>query len=469
MVDGDHRTHCIKRGDKLIAGVRYRLTVKMNTDNMSSDRDPAMWLRYDDNVKVLDDIRPFSDIDGVVTFEFIPTKSIDNAYIIFAANYGTYDDTKKDDYYTIDDVTLKQVEDEILVVVDDVEAGDLYENPLSFVRTETISRNDFIFVESWSENIENKDFVYPYGNTQYKNRDLEGLPTLKKGDFEGADTYSLFGNWQNPDDLVGKGYKWSELSRDEKAILLNDPKHKLEIINGKTYQKRYRFRVVKGLANFTGEIDKAIEYNDRQLNYYVSPSNAYWIQTKGKLTSIEKDLDNTDGIHNGRRFLRYKHGAGCTAENTQIGAFGIENPDEVGCGYAIPVALIQRRNKGAFDIVYNQVGSAKATDTINSLEDCFNSDKIEGGDIASGISGRFDKMYYDEVNKNDVTDYRNLITDETFDEILRNKLIENVASDFRGKEYQFTTKWFSLGDRSINGGIKVFIITIIQMVSILYQ
>ncbi|RUA06003.1 MAG: excinuclease ABC subunit B, partial [Fusobacteria bacterium] len=44
-----------------------------------------------------------------------------------------------------------------------------------------------------------------------------GLSGIAEGDFDGADTYSLFGQWQKAGDLVGKGYKWSDLAEEDKV------------------------------------------------------------------------------------------------------------------------------------------------------------------------------------------------------------------------------------------------------------
>ena len=91
-------------------------------------------------------------------------------------------------------------------------------------------------------------------NIQYRGSDVDGLTGIAEGTFEGADTYSLFGNWQSAGDLVGKGYVWSNLTLEEKKALVSNPEHNIYVDeNGEFIQVRYKITVEKGNGNFDSE------------------------------------------------------------------------------------------------------------------------------------------------------------------------------------------------------------------------
>lgn len=58
---------------------------------------------------------------------------------------------------------------------------------------DAISRSDLVFLESWHEDISEKNIVYPLGNVQYLGGNTNGLTGIANGSFTGFETYSLFG------------------------------------------------------------------------------------------------------------------------------------------------------------------------------------------------------------------------------------------------------------------------------------
>ena len=58
---------------------------------------------------------------------------------------------------------------------------------------DAISRSDLVFLESWHEDVSEKNFVYPLGNVQYLGSNIDGLTGIVNGAFTGFETYSLFG------------------------------------------------------------------------------------------------------------------------------------------------------------------------------------------------------------------------------------------------------------------------------------
>ncbi len=411
-------------------------------------------------------------------FEFIASES---TYIALYANDVTVT-------YTVN--YLKQLEPAPIVALQDISAGtDIYQNTDKFEARDSVSRQDLVFLESWHEDISEKDVVYPYGNIQYRGNDVDGLSGITDTTwFSGYDTYSLFGNWQEPGALVGKGYRWSQLSEADKIKLASNPDNNIYKDGDKWIQVRYRIRVAKGLGN---EWKNPGTRNDLQLTY----KGYWWVITKGKQVSIDYDFDSANGNNNGHRFLRYLHGGGSTVNGCQIGTWGIEDINQAGYGFALPIALIQRRNQGAYHPVYNPEGSAlfayddgsTGPDAVEwwqlpdgyvaSMSDCFNPDKIAcirpsdnsvetlatynndtsddkngfkiTGLIESGKSGRPDGLYADEINERDVEDLRISAHKKPFREILDEWNRKAIIGKVRGKDGEWLYGGHSVLKKSI--------------------
>ena len=66
-------------------------------------------------------------------------------------------------------------------------------NNIAVYPADAISRSDLVFLESWHEDISDKNIVYPLGNVQYLGANSDGLTGIANGAFTGFETYSLFG------------------------------------------------------------------------------------------------------------------------------------------------------------------------------------------------------------------------------------------------------------------------------------
>jgi hypothetical protein len=326
---------------------------------------------------------------------------------------------------------------------------------ISVIEAASLSRQDLVFLESWDEDISEKgNFVYPYGNVQYRGADVDGLSGIADGSFTGADTYSLFGNWQTAGDLVGKGYDWDSLTDAQKAAFAGNPEHNLRKDGDKIIQTRYRVRVVEGLGDEWGNIDT--EVGDFQYSYTNSAS------AKGKLVSTADLRDKEYGanlyqVDDYGIFKAY----GQSGNNDAIDRT-TTNVAYKGRCYAMPIALVQRRNQGAFHPLFNPHGCAFSNNTVNvdgsfwfvsqyalppiSTVNAFNyadtrsetgrAQNVLSGSIAQAQSGRPDGKYYDAIYADDIIDLRNSAHDkpkaELLEDIKRSLISGEKRSDFDG-------------------------------------
>jgi len=346
-------------------------------------------------------------------------------------------------YFIINNISVKQMGDQPIIALKDVSAGiDIYENPTLFEGRKSISRKDLVFLETWQERIADKGVRYPFGNIQYRGADTDGLSGIADGTFEGKETYSLFGNWQNDNDLVGKAYKEEDLTVEDKIKFNSNPDNNVFLKDGEEWQQRYRIRVIKGLGDEWLYIySNRFDLNSGALAY----SSLYdRIQAKLDLTNIGGDLGGYKEYSIKGEFRNLS-----SYENSDYGHFTNNDSSTIHNAFALPIALVQKRNDGIWHPIYNDEGTALAykdgvamsiadiysdTTYITSLEDCFNPDKIAvvnksdssdftsltdynngsvsqddyaiTGYIISGMSGRPDGLYADEVNECDVEDLR---------------------------------------------------------------
>jgi len=308
---------------------------------------------------------------------------------------------------------------------------------------------------------------------QYRGGNVDGLSGIVDGVFEGADTYSLFSDgWQEPGELVGKGYVWSELSLADKIKLANNPDNNIYRDGEKWIQVRYRIRVVKGLGNEWRYIN-AISPG---AGYSAIGFGAMLVQVKSGAVSSSYSSDFRDG---GYPLYTYDHNSsghvkGCWANASKKVV-------------ALPIALVQRRNAGIWHETFNPEGCARVyvdgaavmsylapEGTITSLADCFDHDLIatiditdptnasrlssldDGtdnpdtykvtGTIESAMSGRPDGLYVDEVNERDVEDLRMSAHKRNYDELREEYAQKALRGEIRGKEK--TTKIVRLTSRA---------------------
>lgn len=206
---------------------------------------------------------------------------------------------------------------------------------------DAISRSDLVFLESWHEDISEKNIVYPLGNTQYLGGNIDGLTEIANGSFTGFETYSLFGNWQTPSSLIGKGYAWSSLTEAQKKSFISNPDNNCYLDGGKVIQVRYRVRVVQGLGdNWNSPLNR-----ESWVGYGLSVNSL--VKAKGKqvsssdfLTSAVSEGGYVGGITTSKDALNL---------SGDYGIYGASNNGVLAtqCGYdgkcfALPIALVHR-------------------------------------------------------------------------------------------------------------------------------
>lgn len=262
---------------------------------------------------------------------------------------------------------------------------------------DAISRTDFCFLKKKIANIATNDFFYPFGNTQFLGTTGDCGATVA-GAFAGSATYSLFSDiWQEDGALVGKGYVWSALSDANKKLATSNPESNTYLDGNLVYQAQHGLKVemMKG-DNFTEATAFA------SLGYTQD--------------AVDKGL--------------WKHADGSEA---------------------IGIALVHRRNQGAYHPVYNPNGTKLASDgnkwyntavSFTSIADCFTDTKLM---TASGYIGttsaRPDGLFYDQIHEGDITDLRmNSAKVEDYNRLIDREFNKLVAGTYRGSEGEWVTE-----------------------------
>ena len=319
---------------------------------------------------------------------------------------------------------------------------------------DAISRADVVFPESYHEDIAEKGVGYPFGNVQYLGGNTDGLTGIANGAFTGFEQYSLFGNWQTPSSLIGKGYVWSSLTEAQKKAFIANPENNCYMDGDKTIQVRYRVRVVQGVGDnwdypFYNMVDGRGSNPPGSTVSYSAPS--FYIKPKGKLASISYDLTRYDtsetGFFANKNYTNITTGyeiGMATAVNKAASALDTNVAHEGKC-YAIPLALVHRRNQGMYHNVYNPNGTKLASDGLDcfrttvsftSTMDCFDPAKLltASGYIGT-VSGRPDGLFYDQVHESDIQDLRNSSKKvEDYNRLISREFNKLVAGTYRGKE-----------------------------------
>lgn len=284
------------------------------------------------------------------------------------------------------------------------------------------SRQDFTFLESFHEKISDKDVVYPLGNVQNGVSSWEGITLSNTLVAQG---YSAFGEW----DTITKGYGvvWSTLSDANKTKFIQDSENNIYNDDGELIQVRYRIRVIEGLADAWDNV------TNFQVGLTLDANKA--VKPRGSLVTVE-DLNiynqGDTGFYNDQLFWG--------ADVLQNGAWLAVNQSFVidtaiahnGLCFAVPIALVQRKNTGAYDPTLNPEGTGRwnSTGTTStgttwysgrnqpiSKYEAFkiipdaSADTTTAGVVAvtgyiGTISGRPDNKFYDATYASDVQDLR---------------------------------------------------------------
>jgi len=318
-----------------------------------------------------------------------------------------------------------------------------------------LTRDEMVFVEVWREDITETGFVFPYGNVQFTDEDADGIKTEY---FNGEVSYCESFKGDNIVDIEvdengnettttrpkGKGWQWSTLKAAYKNMIAANFKHNLFVDGDSLIQIRYRIRTVTFASEPATELT-----NSTVLGYTKDNDLTSVIKAQGKLGTVNDTDDN------------YKILAPYNDNNPHSlnGTFCTEYTHDLsydGYVYALPIAIVSRRNTGVFDTIFNPNGSARFRDGLRLVADYDESDDIIGfalmdianatlassttgatwddkyeimmkwlfdretvlssydnaegfvigGDMNSGISGRYDGLYYNEINETDILDLR---------------------------------------------------------------
>lgn len=304
---------------------------------------------------------------------------------------------------------------------------------------DAISRADLVFPESYHEDVAEKGVGYPFGNVQYLGGNTDGLTGIANGAFTGFEQYSLFGNWQTPSSLIGKGYVWSSLTEAQRKAFIANPENNCYLDGDKTIQVRYRVRVVQGWGDSWYDIDRlayCISGSAFSAFKYSEGTNTY-IPARGKKVSIVKEIGGAPD------FLTF----GYSADNRSLGTWSTDSTNTSvayeGKCFALPLALVHRRNQGMYHNVYNPNGTKLASDGLDcfrttisftSTMDCFDPAKLltASGYIGT-VSGRPDGLFYDQVHESDIQDLRNSSKKvEDYNRLIGREFNKLVAGTYRG-------------------------------------
>ena len=326
-----------------------------------------------------------------------------------------------------------------------------YANPTLAFAAETAtnkvitSRKDLVFLETFHEAIKNQ--VYYLGNTQLGGTNPYGISQSTRND-----GYTRFGEWDTT--TTGNFSDWSTMTNAEKLKFIEDPDNNIyyDAESDKFIQVRYRIRVIEGLGDQWGGVSPFIA---GFLSYQTDFAKFGTILQRGQLTD-PTDLVNLDA---GGRYGHYINPSRTDDPNavnsTYVGAFkasGLVPADgEIaynGLAFALPIALVQRLNQGAFSLEYNSTGAAtkggKYPEDYRPIStlDCFTGQS--GGSIASATTGRSNQYeFYDAIYAGLVEDLRLPAAKLDVDRLLRDKDVLASASEMRGKGKVPFTKVFS--------------------------
>lgn len=316
-------------------------------------------------------------------------------------------------------------------------------------------RDELVFIEIWKEDIAKTGYVFPYGNVQYTGDDSDGIQTVQfngevgycesfDGDHISITTVNADGSSTVSKVAKGKGWKWNDLKATFKNNIAANYRHNIFVDGDKMVQVRYRLRVVKFAKNPATQLSTTTV-----LGYSKDNDISATIKAQGMLTSATSTDSNYSILAPFN--INNPHSLSGTYSTKYVSDLSHD-----GYVFAIPLALVSRRNAGVFDTIFNPNGSARFRDGLRLVADydatddiigfalmdkdnatlassttgstwetkyavmmnwlfdrttvlpSNNNDKgyVVGGYMDSGISGRYDGFYCDEINETDINDLR---------------------------------------------------------------
>ncbi|BBN81952.1 hypothetical protein PA25_19370 [Pseudoalteromonas sp. A25] len=224
------------------------------------------------------------------------------------------------------------------------------------------SRKDLVFLESWHEDISEKGVVYPLGNVQYGASSYGGISLQNSLVAQG---YSAFGEWDQ--NTKGYGAKWSTLTDEQKTRFLSEPENNIyyDAQTNKFVQVRYRMRVVEGLGDdWQGRSQLSSgsgysPYRSRYLGHGDFGDDVWqWMLPRGANVDYN---DLSASVVSDHQIFQSANSQAVSNTVTlgDAGLWRVIGKDIT----AIPIALVQRLNQGAYHPVYNPMGTAQFTQT----------------------------------------------------------------------------------------------------------
>jgi len=370
--------------------------------------------------------------NGASKIEFSFKAKYDTCVIVLES-----DSTNNAKNFVIDNISLKMQKTIVNSHLNKSANTNIIESR-DFLARDSVSRQDLVFLEVWPERITDKGMVYPYGNIQYRGANIYGLSNIAEGEFSGADTYSLFGNWQEAGDIIGKGYKWSELSNLEKLRMASNKEHNIYETKWGTIQINYRIRVVKGLSSKWSNIQP----NKSSAIYQEDGINDR-IAIKAGAVSILSDFTSS-GSDN--------HYYGARSDDFGVGEAYSTNNENLSYGnksYYLPLMKIQRLNNGAYHPIFNRAGSCEYNDGNNFFNTDVNIEKIMDCFTESGettLSARPDQQRFNIITPKNIEDIRFFAKKQEISNILETSINNCIKYSLRGKEYITITKKINLNN-----------------------
>jgi len=368
-----------------------------------------------------------------------------------------------------------------------------------------LERKDLAFVEVWHEAVNETGYIFPFGNVQFAGTESDGVMTqtfdhvfyetingeesiIPDGHKKYCQVYqkgNIVYNYFTPENVeermfdsvdaeekkfvdetfvedttVGRGWKLDDLSDEERKTIFHNADHNLYFDGEKLIQVRYRTRIV-GLNLFENYFRGSSEYMSKGLRFQgKSPVTSRIITTEiGEYTSqdgdgsragqpitetVQRFAGDSLVISSDEKSLLYKEG-----KLFDDALFTVEKPTDLshdGYVYAIPVAIINRRNQGVYHPEFNDNGTGFFINGIHVSEDkedfaddisgftlvdengatletastgrdrkakfkvmlewLFSADYKAGGSMVSRTTYRPDGLLYDEINTRDIIDLR---------------------------------------------------------------
>ncbi|ELJ8527268.1 hypothetical protein RUK48_003089 [Vibrio cholerae] len=221
------------------------------------------------------------------------------------------------------------------------------------------TRKDLVFLEVWNEDVAEKGVIYPFGNVQYGATIYNSI-TLENDNV--AQGYSAFGEWDS--ETKGFSVRLNSLTFIQLCKLIEDQKNNLryDAETNKLIQTRYRMRVIDGVSDYWRVNLIASDGYDSIITANENGGVVKKLRAQGKShTPRNFTLDSADFDVNalgptGSRVhpsyncaINYRAGLLTNRRFSESLSFGGEV-------FALPIALVQRLNQGAYHPSFNPSG-----------------------------------------------------------------------------------------------------------------